>query len=241
MFEVYVSNDSFKFNAAHFVAFKGYRERLHGHNYRVSVRLLGRRQIGADGYVIDFGNIKDVCRKVCKRLNEHFICPIYSDVLKIDVKDSSVTIECEDGSIFQFPTQDCALLPLVHATTEELSIYLYSELLEGLNKDYLLKRGIQSMEVVVAEAPGQEATFRMDIPDDLVEGAKLDVRSFVASGGVVPMPCASSRNGGCPQCQTPTKNLSEQLHKLAKAINDGDLTLSNDKLVTSKDLEKLLI
>jgi hypothetical protein len=34
--------------------FAGFRERLHGHNYRVSVRLLGERQIGADGYVIDW-------------------------------------------------------------------------------------------------------------------------------------------------------------------------------------------
>ena len=30
-----------QFNAAHFVAFEGYRERLHGHNYHVSVRLIG--------------------------------------------------------------------------------------------------------------------------------------------------------------------------------------------------------
>ena len=42
-----------------FVAFPGFRERLHGHNYAVSVRLRG--EVSArDGYVLDFGDIK-VC------------------------------------------------------------------------------------------------------------------------------------------------------------------------------------
>jgi hypothetical protein len=49
-FEVFVTKDTFKFNAAISWPFAGFRERLHGHNYRVSVRLLGERQIGADGY-----------------------------------------------------------------------------------------------------------------------------------------------------------------------------------------------
>ena len=82
-FDVYVSKDTFKFNAAHFVAFDGYRERLHGHNYRVGIRLLGKSTIGRDGYVIDFGCIKDVCKRVCKRMNEHFLVPMHSDVLTI--------------------------------------------------------------------------------------------------------------------------------------------------------------
>ena len=35
-YEVQVKSERFKFNAAHFVAFPGYRERLHGHNYTCS-------------------------------------------------------------------------------------------------------------------------------------------------------------------------------------------------------------
>ncbi|GAX12160.1 hypothetical protein FisN_1Hh085 [Fistulifera solaris] len=166
-FEVYVSKDTFKFNAAHFVAFQGYRERLHGHNYQVGVRLLGRRTLGADGYVIDYGNIKAVCKTVCKELNEHFLCPMYSDVLKIESDDNTSTnirITCQDGSSFSFPKQDCAMLPIVHATTEEIAIYLWSEILKGLNSQYLAQRGIHTMEVTVAEAPGQQATFRWEIP-----------------------------------------------------------------------------
>ena len=54
-FEVCVG--AFKFNAAHFVAFPGFRERLHGHNYAVAVRLRGAVS-DVDGYVLDFGDIK---------------------------------------------------------------------------------------------------------------------------------------------------------------------------------------
>src|SRR4051812_2944212 len=62
VFEVFVApSDRFKFNAAHFIAYKGFRERLHGHNYSVSITLIGRcGQLGSDGYLLDFGDVKDI-------------------------------------------------------------------------------------------------------------------------------------------------------------------------------------
>ena len=98
---MFVGKEDFKFNAAHFVAFEGYRERLHGHNYAVSVRLTGR--VCRDGYVVDFGDVKKYTRGICKELNEHFICPTASDVLQITSKDEQVVIECPDGAYFSFP------------------------------------------------------------------------------------------------------------------------------------------
>ncbi len=38
-FEVVIAKPDFKFNSAHFIAFKGFREKLHGHNYTVSVKV----------------------------------------------------------------------------------------------------------------------------------------------------------------------------------------------------------
>lgn len=245
-FEVYVSKDTFKFNAAHFVAFQGYRERLHGHNYQVSVRLLGKRMLGADGYVIDYGNIKAVCKTVCKQLNEHFLCPTFSDVLNIITpepnNDNNIRIECQDGSIFSFPKQDCAMLPIVHATTEEIAIYLWSEILRGLNSNYLLQRGIHTMEVTVAEAPGQQATFRWEIPDQVVdENFALDVRTFIQKGEVIPMPCLdvkkSERSVCCPTCSNNNNNFASQLEKLAKAINERN---GNKQDISPDELQKML-
>jgi len=248
-FEVYVSKDTFKFNAAHFVAFENYRERLHGHNYLVGVRLLGEKRIGADGYLIDFGNIKTVVKDICKRLNEHFLCPMHSTVLDIFVDDQQVRIVCQDGSVFSFPVQDCSLLPIVHATTEELAIYLYAEILNALHADYLVKRQIHTMEVTVAEAPGQEATFRLEIPKSAkAKNFKLDIRSFISTGDVIPMPClkqppAEGKNECCSDCSKSKNAMSLQLDRIAQAINSGDLKRNGGEGigVTVKDLQDLLL
>jgi len=211
-----VSKADFKFNAAHFVAYRGFRERLHGHNYTVGVRLLGSRKISHDGYVLDFGDVKSVVKKVCKQLNERFLCPNKSDVIDIKIVEEvnnnknnndngesssesnskSVILICEDGAKFVIPHDDCAMLPIEHATVEELAIYVWSEILDGLDSKILRQRGIHTMEVVMAEAPGQEAVFRYGVPEITTECAKesrkgLDVLSFIMNGEneLTPKPC----------------------------------------------------
>jgi hypothetical protein len=81
VFKVHVSKDYMKFNAAHFIAYKGFREKLHGHNYRLAVTITG--VVGHDGYVVDFGEIKKISRVICKDLNESFLVPMKSDALKV--------------------------------------------------------------------------------------------------------------------------------------------------------------
>eukprot|EP00392_Amoebophrya_sp_AT5.2_P010178 g10231.t1 len=87
-FSVEVESVDFKFSSAHFVASRGFRERLHGHNYTVKVALEGKR-VNLDGYVIDFGDVKDVTKRVCKGLNEKVLVPVNSDVLRIYYRDLS--------------------------------------------------------------------------------------------------------------------------------------------------------
>jgi 6-pyruvoyltetrahydropterin/6-carboxytetrahydropterin synthase len=55
-YSVVVSKDYLKFAAAHVIAFPGFREPLHGHNYQVSVA--GEADLGPDGYVLEFGLVK---------------------------------------------------------------------------------------------------------------------------------------------------------------------------------------
>ena len=225
---------------------------MHGHNYKVGVRILGSRKIANDGYVVDFGNIKVVTRKVCKELNEHFLCPTLSDVMEItespasDGRKETVTLSCQDGSTFVFPKDDCAMLPIVHATTEELAIYMWSRIVEGLNAEYLIQRGVHSMEVVVAEAVGQEALFRHEIPDLDSEHMSLDVRAFIMEGEVrpMPMPCPSAPSRPTQQqvtcsgkCDSSCRQaLSEKLQRLAEALNNKKLSTEQAK-ITVKDLE----
>lgn len=158
-YEVFVSKDDFKFNAAHFIAYPGFRERLHGHNYRVSVRITG--PVGHDGYVVDFGDIKRAARSVCAEMNERTMIPIESDCIQVEEKDGQIALRCEDGSRFSFPEGDCILLPITHTSAEKLAAYVCHRLVESL--DVLAKRGVQSVEVGVAEVPLQEARYTVEL------------------------------------------------------------------------------
>ena len=85
-FSININSDNFKFSSGHFVAFQGFRERLHGHNYTVSIHMEGTRR-NSDGYVLDFGDVKEVTKAVCKELNEYLLLPGSSDILDIYVED----------------------------------------------------------------------------------------------------------------------------------------------------------
>ncbi|GBG24230.1 6-carboxy-5,6,7,8-tetrahydropterin synthase [Hondaea fermentalgiana] len=162
-FEVHVAKEKFKFNCAHFIAFKGFRERLHGHNYQVGVKLSGDR--GPDGYVLDFGEVKEQVMRICKLWNERFICPVKSDVLDIDLtsNEDNITINCEDGTHFSFPRDDCLFLPIVHSSAEELAEHFAVLLVSSVGAERLRSRGIRDIEVSVAEAPHQAAIYRCTI------------------------------------------------------------------------------
>ena len=157
-YEVQVKSERFKFNAAHFVAFPGYRERLHGHNYTCSVRVFGPLS-ERDGYVLDFGDVKKATRRVCEQLNERFLCPCLADALAITRNKQNVEIVCEDASFFSMPEADCAMLPLKHSTAEELAALVWRRVIDELGVEKLVKRGITALEVSVAEAPSQEARY----------------------------------------------------------------------------------
>ena len=157
--------ERFKFNAAHFIAYDGFRERLHGHNYHVGVKIKGDA-IGSDGYVVDFGDVKKVVIKCCKALNERFICPAKSDVLQCKMKKdahgilSGLKLTCQDGCKFLFPAGDCVILPIVHSSAEELARYLSDKICEEFTTEFFASRNARLMEVSVSEAPNQTAIYR---------------------------------------------------------------------------------
>jgi 6-pyruvoyltetrahydropterin/6-carboxytetrahydropterin synthase len=128
-FEVFVGKEYLKFNAAHFIAYPGFREHLHGHNYHVAVRIEG--DLGPDGYVLDFGLVKNATKRVCEALDGRTILPQQSDCLTITESESSVEVVYEDGARFVFPRSDVILLPIVHSSAEELARYVASQLRAG--------------------------------------------------------------------------------------------------------------
>ena len=61
-FSIQVAKENLKFSAAHFIAYPGFREPLHGHNYQVGVRVDGR--LAGTGYVLDFGLVKKLTKEI---------------------------------------------------------------------------------------------------------------------------------------------------------------------------------
>lgn len=159
-FKVHVTKDYLKFNAAHFIAYPGFREALHGHNYRVSVDIEGR--LSAQGYVVDFGIVKKAARAICDRLNERLILPMQSDCLGFRVAGPQIFVRYEEDE-FSFPLKDVIQLPIIHSSAEELARYFVGELRRELAAIGVV--GMQAIEVGIAETPGQAAYYREVIED----------------------------------------------------------------------------
>lgn len=156
-FRVHVTKDYLKFSAAHFIAYPGFRERLHGHNYRVSVAIHG--PLGRQGYVVDFGVVKRIARRLCDRLDEHLLIPEKSDCLTVREEGERVFVRYEHDE-FSFPRGDVLLLPIVHSSAEELAQYLAGELRRELAEEGVA--GLTAIEVGVEESFGQSAIFRQE-------------------------------------------------------------------------------
>lgn len=156
-FSIHVAKENLKFSSAHFIAYPGFREPLHGHNYQVGVSVEGR--LANTGYVIDFGLIKKLTKEIVDRLDERTIIPARSDCLKIEgPKQGIVKIRYEKEE-FVLPAADVCIVPIVHSSAEELARYICEELKARLGAQGALKL-VTAMEISVAEGPGQSAHYR---------------------------------------------------------------------------------
>jgi len=158
-FSIHVARENLKFSAAHFIAYPGFREALHGHNYQIGVRVEGC--LAQTGYVLDFGLIKRLARAIADQLNERTIIPAQSDCLEIERDGAQLVVRYESDR-FVFPASDVALLPIAHSSAEELARFIWNELYEALKVRGALADMV-ALEVSVAEGPGQTAIFRQEI------------------------------------------------------------------------------
>ena len=76
-FSVAIGKEQLQFTAAHFIAFPGFREPLHGHTYQAEVTVGG--PVGPDGYVVDFLVLKQIAEEECSQLHFRTLLPQDSD------------------------------------------------------------------------------------------------------------------------------------------------------------------
>lgn len=163
MHKVIVKKGYLSFSAAHFISFAGKCERLHGHNYAVSVELEG--ELTSEAWVFDFVALKRVIRRLCDELDHHFLLPEESDDFEISHADGEWEVRFEDRR-YVFPETDVLTLPVDNITAERLAEYLCGQLLEALEGHDT--SNLASITVGVEEAPGQTAFHRHTLSSEEV-------------------------------------------------------------------------
>ncbi len=143
-----------RFSAAHFISFLGKCERLHGHNYGVSVVLEG--DLSREGLVFDFVEIKKIVREICDSLDHRFLLPFESSCLQIQNTGEEWVIHFGDRR-YVFPSSDVFVLPVDNITAERLAEYICKRIMETLQPE---AGSLAAITVGVEEAPGQTAYYR---------------------------------------------------------------------------------
>jgi 6-pyruvoyltetrahydropterin/6-carboxytetrahydropterin synthase len=146
---LYIDKERHKFSAAHYTIFSATeRERLHGHNYSVSVKIVA--PMGHNGFSADYNVYKQRLTVLCEALDEYMLLAGDSPYQEIDTFGSCYRVRYDDQEML-FLQSDTQVLPIRNATVEEFSRYLLEELLEASADDDL-----REIELCVASGPGQK-------------------------------------------------------------------------------------
>ncbi len=151
---VEVGRGEFGFSAAHTGLHDGEFERLHGHTFQVTLRLLGTP--GDDGMLIDFGEIKTALREAIAPLRRRTMMPGRAPEVLITSENNALSIVA-GRKRYVLPAEDVVVLPLVNTTTEAIAGYVLDRVLP-----YLHGYGLTTVELEISEAPDTSATARFD-------------------------------------------------------------------------------
>ena len=170
---LHLEKENLRFFAAHFVAKvnpvtgKVERETLHGHNYKVTVEVLGTKQRDSP-YIIDKNDIQDATKRVCDGFHSKMLIPTRSTALEVrtGVPDAAhVTMKVVGvNEIFQFPLRDCVLLDLEYTSIEDLAEHFSRQIHAELAlKGPSVTSNIEQIRVSVQEYQGLKCFRCMEL------------------------------------------------------------------------------
>lgn len=146
-----LSEESFGFSAAHFTIFSPtHRERLHGHNYQVKVKLVA--EMNPLGIAFDYGIYKKKLIALALQLNSYLLLPGNSPVLQIKEMDSNYEVLFHEDRLV-FLKKDVLILPIRNITIEELSSWFLQQLLQ--DHETLTACKIHAITVSVSNGRGR--------------------------------------------------------------------------------------
>lgn len=146
-----IGKQSHKFSAAHYTVFSSTeRERLHGHNYFVSIRMVA--EMGPQGFSADYNVYKNTLQTLCDELDEYMLLAADCPYQSIEQQDEFIKVGFA-GKDQYYRSDETLILPVVNVTVEELSHYLLNQLCARFHDPSVVE-----MELSVSSGPGQEAS-----------------------------------------------------------------------------------
>lgn len=124
---LYIDKEAHKFSAAHYTIFTATeRERLHGHNYSVSARIVA--PMGSNGFSADYNVYKNRLKTLCDALDEYMLLAENSPHQTLELTEDEVLVTFNKQTL-RFPRAETLILPILNVTVEELAHYLLQQLL----------------------------------------------------------------------------------------------------------------
>jgi 6-pyruvoyltetrahydropterin/6-carboxytetrahydropterin synthase len=154
----YITVDLFrndmKFSAAHFTVFSATkRERIHGHNYYV--RLKVSSIIGDNDITYDYRVERNKIKGLCKYLNEYLLLPKFCSFLSLKENDSEgIIVEFNNRSMLLL-RDDVRILPLANVTSEALAKWFLDSLLK--DGEHIKNNKIKKISVIISTTTGQSS------------------------------------------------------------------------------------
>ena len=151
---IHIDKEDFNFSVAHFTIFSAtQRERLHGHNYRVSATITA--PVDSNGMTFDYKLYKERIRHCCDKIDEYVLLPELSPYLTIKEDGAFYRVEFND-EVMYFLKSDTLLLPVLNSTVEEYSSYILEYLL-AFQAD-IEQYDVRKLVVQVSSGPGQRGS-----------------------------------------------------------------------------------
>ncbi|MBX7116434.1 MAG: 6-carboxytetrahydropterin synthase [Myxococcaceae bacterium] len=162
---IFVGKDVHKFSSAHMSLFPdGSKERIHGHNFRVSVSLVVKDTRVEN--MVDFALLKSALVEQCREWDQRLLLPAQAPSLKVTRQDATETEFTFCGKRYVVPADEVTLLPMTNVVVETLA--------EGFARAYVKRLGaalrpgvVEAVEVTVTESEGQGGVFEASL-DELI-------------------------------------------------------------------------
>ena len=154
--QTYSSNKNY-FSASHFLLGFDKCDRLHGHNYHVTVKL-EYNQVDS-GSTLDFRVINKEIQNELKFLDQKILIPGDSPKIQIfsGLEDRNWNIIVERKN-YSFPKQDVLILKDIDQTTcEKIAYYLHQRIEAWFQTNY--PNTISSLKVKISESLGTHAIY----------------------------------------------------------------------------------